>query len=72
MGVHVHQHVVGGGSLAAMIRYGMAIIDVGVLADVELRILAGFQPDLKIALRVDQLDADYSQQVRDGRTPRLG
>jgi hypothetical protein len=55
-----------------MIRYGMAIIDVGVLADVELRILAGVQPDLKIALRVDQLDADYSQQVRDGRTPRLG
>ena len=55
-GVHVHQHAVGGGSLAAVAGDGIAVIDMRVLPDVELHFLAGVQPDLEISFRVDLLD----------------
>ena len=43
-GVHVHRHAVGGGSMAAMVGEGIAVVNMGVLPDVELPILAGAQP----------------------------
>ena len=56
LGVHVHQHAVGGGTLAAVAGDGVAVIDMRVLSDVELHFLAGVEPNLKISVGVDLLD----------------
>jgi hypothetical protein len=55
-GVHVHQHAVGGGSLAAVAGDGIAVVDMRMVSDVELDILAGVQPNLKISFGVNLLD----------------
>jgi hypothetical protein len=36
---------------------GIAVIDMGVLPDVGLYLLAGVQPNVKVSLRVDLFDA---------------
>ena len=56
LGVHVYEHAVGGGPLAAMAGDGIAVIDMRVLPDVELHFLAGVQPNLKVAFGVNLLD----------------
>jgi len=50
--VHVHQHAVGGGSLAAVAGDGISVIDMRVFPDVELHIPVGVQADLEISFRL--------------------
>ena len=54
-GVHVHQHPVGGGSLAAVAGDGIAVFDVRVLPGVELHFLPGIEPNFEISFGVDLL-----------------
>ncbi len=52
-GVHVHQHPVSGGSLAAVTDDRIAVVEMRMLADMELHLPPGVQPDLKVPFRVD-------------------
>ena len=70
-GVHVHQYAVGGGSLAGG---GIAVVHVGGLAEIEVRVLPGVQPNLGISFRVDLLDGSelaVSNPPRPGKARRI-
>ena len=51
-GVHVHQHAVGGSSLAAMAGDGIAVVEMRMFVEVEMHFPPGVQPNLKISFGV--------------------
>jgi hypothetical protein len=71
-GVHVHQHTIGGGSQAAVAGDGIAVIDMRVLADVEMHILTGVQPNLDISFHVDLLDGSELAVESHAQTEKKG
>ncbi len=56
LGIHVHQNAIGGGSLAAVAGDGIAVVEMRMLADIELYVPSVVQSNLKIPLRVDLFD----------------
>ena len=38
LGVHVHWHAIGGGSLAAMAGDSLAVVEMGMFVDIEMRV----------------------------------